>query len=208
MLLDYCATYPNTKIRYYTSDMLLHVDSNAAYLIVEWAKSRIAGHYFLSSKDLTHNGPLHILCRLLKSVVASTAKVKSVGLFQNTQLIVFIRHCVIVLGHQQPLMPIRTDSSTSAAFVNPKMHQKRSKSWDLKLYLLRDRENEKEFKVMWAPSVVNKAEVFTKKHPPFHLQRICSHYIVHLLQLKHSRKNLQEYISRKLFKHGIARVCW
>ena len=67
MLLDYCATYPNTKIRYYASGMILQVDSDTAYLVVEGAKTRIGGNYFLSSKDSTHNGPLNTLCRLLKT---------------------------------------------------------------------------------------------------------------------------------------------
>ena len=207
MLLDYCATYPNTKIRYYASDMLLHVDSDAAYLVVEGAKSRIAGHYFLSSKNPTHNGPLHTLCRLLKTVVASAAEAETVGLFQNAQLVVFIRRCLIALGHPQPPTPIKTDNSTSAGFVNRKMRQKRSKSWDMKLYWLRDKENEKHFKVFWAPGNVNKADPFTKNHPPSHLRRIRSQYVVNLLRSKRPRKNLRKYISKILLKHGIARVC-
>ena len=143
MLLDYCATYPNTKIRYYASDMILHVDSDAAYLVVAGAKSRVAGHYYLSSKDPIHNDPLHSLCRLLKSVVASAAEAETAGLFQNAQLVVCIRRCLIALGHPQPPTPIKTDNSTSAAFVNRKMRQKRSKSWDMKLYWLVDKQNEK-----------------------------------------------------------------
>ena len=34
MLLDYAHTYPNTKIRYYTSDMILNDESDAAYLVM------------------------------------------------------------------------------------------------------------------------------------------------------------------------------
>ena len=42
-LLDYCCTYTDSKIRYYASDMVLWVDSDAAYLVLPGAKSRIAG---------------------------------------------------------------------------------------------------------------------------------------------------------------------
>ena len=49
MLLDDAATYPNAKIRYHASDMILHVDSDVAYLVLPNTRSRIAGHYFLSS---------------------------------------------------------------------------------------------------------------------------------------------------------------
>ena len=48
MLLDYAATYPEAIIRYFTSDMVLHIDSDAAYLVQKNTRSRYAGHYFLS----------------------------------------------------------------------------------------------------------------------------------------------------------------
>ena len=34
MLMDYLATFPNAKIRYYAGDMKLHVESDAAYLVL------------------------------------------------------------------------------------------------------------------------------------------------------------------------------
>ena len=37
MLLDYCATNPNGKIRFHASDMVLHVDTDAAYLVLPQA---------------------------------------------------------------------------------------------------------------------------------------------------------------------------
>ena len=187
--------------------MILHVDSDAAYLVVEGAKSRIAGHYYLSNNVPTHNGPLHTLSRLLKYVVASAAEAETCGLFQNAQLVVFIRRCLIALGHPQPPTPIKTDNSTSAAFVNNKMRQKRSKSWDMKLYWLRDKENEKEFKVFWAPGSINKADPFTKNHRPSHLQKIRSQYVVNLLRKKSTCTTLHQYVSIQLLKHGFMRVC-
>ena len=41
-LLDYAATYPNVKLRFFESDMVLHVDSDAAYLVQPQARSRIS----------------------------------------------------------------------------------------------------------------------------------------------------------------------
>ena len=38
-LLDYAATYPHTKLRYYASDMVLHIELDAAYLVQPGAKS-------------------------------------------------------------------------------------------------------------------------------------------------------------------------
>ena len=42
-LMGYLHTYPNAFIRYYASNIVLHVDSNAAYLVSPKACSRVAG---------------------------------------------------------------------------------------------------------------------------------------------------------------------
>ena len=46
--LDYSATYPNAIIRYHVSQMVLHVDSDDAYLFMPEARSVYAGHLYLS----------------------------------------------------------------------------------------------------------------------------------------------------------------
>ena len=48
-LLDYAATFPNTKLCFIASNMVLYVDSDAAYLVQDGAKSHIEGYYILSS---------------------------------------------------------------------------------------------------------------------------------------------------------------
>ena len=48
-LLDYVSWHPNATIFYHESDMVLNVDSDAAYLVLPRARSRLAGHFFLSS---------------------------------------------------------------------------------------------------------------------------------------------------------------
>ena len=62
-LLDYVASHPNAVIRYHKSDMVLHIDNNAAYLVLPEVRSRMAGHYFLSSdptltRTVLPNGPI------------------------------------------------------------------------------------------------------------------------------------------------------
>ena len=44
-IMDYAATYPNVYVRYYTSDMVLSIDSDAAYLVLPNARSRITGYF-------------------------------------------------------------------------------------------------------------------------------------------------------------------
>ena len=56
MLLDYLHTYQNVAIRFYCSDMKLHVDSDAVYLVAPKAKSRIAGYFYCS--NISPNTPL------------------------------------------------------------------------------------------------------------------------------------------------------
>jgi hypothetical protein len=54
-LLDYAATYPSAVIRYHASQMILHVDTDAAYLVLPKARSRIAGHYCTSVASPLHH---------------------------------------------------------------------------------------------------------------------------------------------------------
>ena len=70
-LLDYLHTHPNAKLRYKKSDMVLHVDSDAAYLVAPGSKSRVAGYYYLSSEytptslnEAPLNSPIHVECKL------------------------------------------------------------------------------------------------------------------------------------------------
>ena len=45
MLLDYLSTHPNAKIRYTKLDMILHLDSDAAYLVAPKLRSRVADFF-------------------------------------------------------------------------------------------------------------------------------------------------------------------
>ena len=70
--MDYAATYPNATIRYQASDMILHVDTDAAYLVLPNARNGVAGHYFLSNHPRPHgnpkpapNGPIHTICQTI-----------------------------------------------------------------------------------------------------------------------------------------------
>jgi hypothetical protein len=46
-LLDYLTTHPDATIRYHKSDMILHIHSDASYLYVSHARSRLGGLFFL-----------------------------------------------------------------------------------------------------------------------------------------------------------------
>ena len=93
-LMDYANTYPNVFLRYYASDMQLHIDTDAAYLVLPKAKSRIAGYYCLlnnDTKQYDHNGAILIECRTLRNVVSSAAEVETHGVFHNAKQSIPIR---------------------------------------------------------------------------------------------------------------------
>ncbi len=48
-LLDYCASQEEAILTYHASAMVLAVHSNAGYLNESKARSRVGGHFFLSS---------------------------------------------------------------------------------------------------------------------------------------------------------------
>ena len=81
-LLNYYATFPDAVVKYITSDMCLWIDSDSSYLSVQKYRSRAGGLFYLSyhpskvSKNLDPrpNGPIHILCKIMKMVVVSAAE--------------------------------------------------------------------------------------------------------------------------------------
>jgi hypothetical protein len=50
-MLDYLAIHQDATIRYHTSDMVLHIHSDASYLSVSNARSRLGGLFFLGNKS-------------------------------------------------------------------------------------------------------------------------------------------------------------
>jgi hypothetical protein len=76
-LLDYLATHPDATIRYHASDMILHIHSDASYLSVSSARSRLGGLFFLGNKPPEHeklNGSILNDASVIKNVVASATE--------------------------------------------------------------------------------------------------------------------------------------
>jgi len=92
--MNYAATYPQVIVRYYTSDMILNIDSNVAYLVLANTKSHITGYYYLSSNPINTPLPINatvlIICKTLKHVVSSTTEAKTAGVFTNAQIVLSI----------------------------------------------------------------------------------------------------------------------
>ena len=72
-----------------------------------------------------------------------------------------IRRILIELQHKQSPTPIRTDNTTAKGFVYDNIHKKRSKSWDMRYYWLRDRENQEQVSVYWDRGENNNADYYS-----------------------------------------------
>ena len=49
-LLDYCATHPNTTIRYKQSNMVIFVQSDGSYISEYQARRKSGGHFILGAQ--------------------------------------------------------------------------------------------------------------------------------------------------------------
>jgi len=153
--------------------MVSHVNSDAAYLVLPKAKSRITGYYFFSNHPSSNtsptlNGAILAECKGVKHAVTSSAEAETAGVFHNAQTTVPARHVLDVIGHKQPPTPIKTDNSTASGFVHNNTHQKRSKSWDMRYHWLREKQTKNDFRIFWDKGSNNHADYFTKHHPIKH----------------------------------------
>ena len=179
-LLDYLATYPNVYVWYHASDMQLVIDSDAAYLVEPQARSRIAGYFQMNTGNLDTtftNGAIHIECKTLRHVVASLAEAETAGVFHNAQIAVPIRYVLEKMGHPQRPTLIKTDNATTFNFIHDNINQKKSKSWDMRYFWLRDRQQQKQFRFHWESGTTNKADYYTKHHTEKHHKAIRATYV-------------------------------
>ena len=178
-LLDYVATYPAAQLRFYASDMVLRIDSDAAYLVLPKARSRLAGYFRLldNNAKYDHNGAILIECKTIRHVVSSAAEAETHGVFHNAKIGVNIRHLLNEMNHPQPPTLLVTDNSTTAGFANKNIQLKQSKSWDMNLHWLRDRERQKQFTIQWKKGSANGADYHTKHHPIVHHKTMRRKYI-------------------------------
>ena len=63
---------------------------------------------------------------------------------------------------------MKTDNSTANGFIRGTIKQNKTKAIDMRFYWLKDRQEQQQFDIHWAPGQVNLADYFTKHHPPTH----------------------------------------
>jgi hypothetical protein len=170
-LLDYLATHPDATIRYHASDMILHIHSDASYLSVSNAQSRLGGLFFLGNKSPRQdmlNGSILNVAPVIKNVVASAAESEVGACFHNAQSGAPLRVTLTELGHTQPPTPICTYNSTAFGILNKTIKQKRSKAMDMRYHWMTDRVRQKQFDVYWRLGRENLGDYHTKHHSAQH----------------------------------------
>ena len=176
--LNYAATLPDAQKVYKASDMILSIDSDAAYLVAPQARSRAGGFQYLGNLDGTlMNGSIAILAKIIKNVMSSAAESEIGALFMNAKIAIPMRITLEELGHPQPPTPIKTDNTTANGIINGTVKQQRSKAIDMRFYWLQDRVEQGQFKIYWAPGDENWADYFTKHHSPTHHRKIRPVYL-------------------------------
>jgi hypothetical protein len=121
--------------------MILHIHSDASYLSVSNARSRLGGLFFLGNKPPeqdTLNRSILNVASVIKNVVASAAESEVGACFHNAQSGAPLRVTLTEMGHTQPPTPLLTDNSTAFGILNETIKQKRSKAMDMRYHWLTD----------------------------------------------------------------------
>jgi hypothetical protein len=213
-LLNYAATHPDATFRYHTSDMYLHVHSDASYLSEASARSCAGGIFFLSQRPANpskppaptaipppQNGAIHIISTIMRNVMASTMEAELGALFHNARDGIPLRTTLIEMGHDQAATPIQTDNACAAGVANKTVKQRRSKAIDMRFYWIRDRIKQGQFIIHWRKGTDNLADYFTKHHSPAHHKHIRSNYLFEM------HKPAPAELHKAVKQHFCTRVC-
>ena len=171
--MDYLHTHPDAVIRFHASDMIIYIESDAAYLVLPQARSRVASIFYLSNATSGRpplNRAIQVTCKTLQNVVSSVAEAETGGIFIGGQQAYPIITALSELNHPQSAKGnrISTDNSTAKVVLTANLRQKLSKAFDMQYWWIKDRIKQRQFELVWEPGKENRAEYFTKHFPPKH----------------------------------------
>jgi hypothetical protein len=180
-LLNYCNTHPESKIWYHSSDMILHIHSDASYLSEDEAKIRAGGFFYMGNatkhQEKLTNGAILIISKVFKHVMSSAAESEIGAVSINAKEGAVLRTTLEELGHKHPPTPMETDNTTTTGYSNGTIKQKRTKAMDMQFYWIKDRVKQGQFNVYWGLDFQNLEDYFTKHHSPAHHKRMRDIYI-------------------------------
>jgi hypothetical protein len=100
--------------------------------------------------------------------MSSAAEVELGALYLNAKEATYLRQILQEMGHPQPRTPIQTNNTTAEGVINIKIQPKCTKAMVMRFHWLRNREAQRQIKIIWRLGKTNLADYFTKHHPPTH----------------------------------------
>ena len=118
-----------------------------------------------------------MLSKAIKGVMGSAAEAEVAAAHLNAKEAVAIRSHSEEMGHPQPATRIRTDNAATQGFVNGTIKQKRSRTFDRRLWWLEGREAMLQFRAVWDAGICNLADYPTKHHSAQHHKKVRPIYL-------------------------------
>ena len=92
------------------------------------------------------------------------------ALYINAREAIPMRTALNEMGHKQPPTPVQTDNTTALGVISNNIRKKQSKAWDMRMFWLRDREAQEQFRFYWRPGPYMRADYHTKHFSSAHHQ--------------------------------------
>ena len=148
--LKYAALHPDATIKFFKSDMILKIHSNASYLSERQGRSRAGGHLYLGYRE-DHadppNGPILNTTSILANVMSASSEAEAAALFTNMKEGVIQRIALEEMQWPQPPTPITVDNSTAAGLARDTIKANKSRDMDMRLHWIQDRAQQQQFLV-------------------------------------------------------------
>ena len=165
-LLNYVSTYPNDGVMHRKRQMQLAAHSDSRHFNEANAKSRASAHVYLSKNVLTptFNGAVLTMSQIIKHVMSSAAEAELASLFITARKCVALRQTLIEMRWPQQPTPMQVDNTAAVGVVYNNIIPKKTKIMDMRLWWLRCRTNQKQFRPYWESGKWNLADYTSKHH--------------------------------------------
>jgi hypothetical protein len=174
-LLNYLHSHRTKVVRFTGCDMVLKVDSDAAFQVRPKSIS-VAGGWHRPGNlgdDVSVNGSILAISCQIPTVCQGVSEAEYAALYINGSAAAWIRTNFAAVGYPQKPTVIITDNSCAEGIANDTLTAKKSKAIAMRYHWIRDRVRLGEFLVQWKPGSENRADFFTK-HLPVHKFREAS----------------------------------
>jgi hypothetical protein len=138
-LLNYLASNSEAKVRYYASNMVMNIHSDASYLSKIRARSRACGNFYMgwmpkNGEPIKINGAFYVNATILKFVVASAAEAELGALFHNCQDGIIFRQTLANMGHPKPKTPVHCNNATAVGIANNTVKRHQSRLMEMRFF--------------------------------------------------------------------------